>query len=320
MLIDIAIKDADLTGYISKNTLREFFNLFSWVYLEGNVKGAFDPGTKLEVFISRFDLFRFKGSSLCYSAVLFYQKLSRVIDLREFENDIIITAKTGTNKMFFSEDFSYKKLYDMYCENKGDLSPDFLLFNELFKVSSEKEVRKIKSYAEITKSVGVSSLVRPDLSYKLASKQLDVNNNLDFISKDKNKIYILQDSTYSMQQYEGQLRTLKAFILNCAFENQYEVEWLFISDRINHRVTYNRENIESSEIRFVFFGVTVNTSSILIQDEFVGKKVVIITDGTDMFNFPFNTKTKDINVISFLDNINIKDKISTYGRFFKIST
>jgi hypothetical protein len=43
----------------------------------------------------------------------------------------------------------------------------------------------------------------------------------------------------------------------------------------------------------------------------------IITDGTDMFDFPFNTKLR--RLISFLDNINIKDKISKYGRFFKIT-
>jgi hypothetical protein len=39
----------------------------------------------------------------------------------------------------------------------------------------------------------------------------------------------------------------------------------------------------------------VDTSSILIADEFMGKQVVIITD-TDMFDFPFNKK---ISVISF---------------------
>jgi hypothetical protein len=43
----------------------------------------------------------------------------------------------------------------------------------------------------------------------------------------------------------------------------------------------------------------------------MGKQVVIITDGTDMFDFPFNTKLRRL-VISFLDNINIKDKISKY--------
>jgi hypothetical protein len=72
-------------------------------------------------------------------------------------------------------------------------------------------------------------------------------------------------------------------------------------------------------MQFHYSGTFVDTSSILIADEFMGKQVVIITDG-DMFDFPFNTKTKKISVISFLDNINIKDKISKYGRFFKITT
>jgi hypothetical protein len=71
-------------------------------------------------------------------------------------------------------------------------------------------------------------------------------------------------------------------------------------------------------MQFHYSGTFVDTSSILIADEFMGKQVVIITDGTDMFDFPF-TKTKKISV-SFLDNINIKDKISKYGRFFKITT
>jgi hypothetical protein len=72
-------------------------------------------------------------------------------------------------------------------------------------------------------------------------------------------------------------------------------------------------------MQFHYSGTFVDTSSILIADEFMGKQVVIITDGTDMFDFPFNTKLRRL-VISFLDNINIKDKISKYGRFFKITT
>jgi hypothetical protein len=39
ILIDIAIKDAELTGYVSKDTLK--YNLFSWVYIQGNTYGAF---------------------------------------------------------------------------------------------------------------------------------------------------------------------------------------------------------------------------------------------------------------------------------------
>jgi hypothetical protein len=80
---------------------------------------------------------------MCYSAVLFYQK-SKVINLRDLETDLI-RFRTGDNKLFVSNDFTYKQLYDLYAENGGDLSTDFLLFNELFKTSTEKEVKKLSS-------------------------------------------------------------------------------------------------------------------------------------------------------------------------------
>jgi hypothetical protein len=87
---------------------------------------------------------------MCYSAVLFYQKLSKVINLRDLETDLIQGLGTGDNKLFVSNDFTYKQLYDLYAENGGDLSTDFLLFNELFKTSTEKEVKKLSSYSELT--------------------------------------------------------------------------------------------------------------------------------------------------------------------------
>jgi hypothetical protein len=105
--------------------------------------------TKLEKFLSRFDLFRFKGESMCYSAVLFYQKLSKVINLRDLETDLIQGLGTGDNKLFVSNDFTYKQLYDLYAENGGDLSTDFLLFNELFKTSTRsQEVSTVNIAAE----------------------------------------------------------------------------------------------------------------------------------------------------------------------------
>jgi hypothetical protein len=317
--IDIAIKDAGLTGYISKDTLKEFFKLFSWVYVQGDIRGAFTQNTKLEQFFSRFDLFRFKGPTLCYSAVLFYQKLSRVIDMRKLDLGDICSMQAGDNKLFFSDDFTYKELYALYAENPGDLSTDFLLFNELFKSTEEKQVKKISAYSELSSRTDITALVRPDLGYNLALKKLDVNYEKESSVKQDKKIYILQDSTHSMVPYQGQLKMIKAFILETAFKNDYQVEWLFISDRVNSRVLYTKENIATADIRFYFSGVRIDTTKILVQDEFLGKQVVIITDGTDSFNFPINTKTKKINVISFLDNINIKDKISTYGRFFKVS-
>jgi hypothetical protein len=65
------------------------------------------------------------------------QKLSKVINLRDLETDLI-QGLGGDNKLFVSNDFTYKQLYDLYAENGGDLSTDFLLFNELFKTSTEK--------------------------------------------------------------------------------------------------------------------------------------------------------------------------------------
>jgi hypothetical protein len=50
ILIDIAIKDAELTGYVSKDTLKQFYNLFSWVYIQGNTYGAFSKTLNLRSF------------------------------------------------------------------------------------------------------------------------------------------------------------------------------------------------------------------------------------------------------------------------------
>jgi hypothetical protein len=36
---------------------------------------------------------------MCYSAVLFYQKLSKVINLRDLETDLIQGLGTGDNKL-----------------------------------------------------------------------------------------------------------------------------------------------------------------------------------------------------------------------------
>jgi hypothetical protein len=63
------------------------------------------------------------------------------------------------------------------------------------------------------------------------------------------------------------------------FQNDYQVEWLFVSNRINH-ISYNKANIANIDMQFHYSGTFVDTSSILIADEFMGKQVVIITDGT----------------------------------------
>lgn len=317
--IQAELNNSDPTGYVSMKTLKLLFNLFSWVYIEGNIVNAFyERNSELENFLNRFDLFRFKGDSLCYSTVLFYQKLKRVINLRDLNDGIIGQYRPGDNKLLSSEDFNYEELYTLYQEGVGDISSNLLLFNELFSSDLKKDIRKITSYGEVVRASSMSDLVRPDFSYKLATRQLDVNKDLEIPDYADKKLYVLQDSTQSMQNYIPYIKALKAYILNEAFKNDYDVEWLYVSDKINDRAYYSKNYMKSMDIVFTFGGTKVDTSKILTSEEFVGKKVVIITDGTDSFNFPFNTKTKSINVISFKDNINIRNKISTYGRFFKV--
>lgn len=315
--IDTYIKLAELEGYVSKDLLKQLFNLFSWLYMEDDFTKSFD-NSRLALFLSRFDLYRFKGGSICYSAVLFYQKLSKVIDIRELERDNILEVKTGGNKLFSEESFKYKEMYDIYKESKADLSTDFLLFNELFKNKSIDSVKKMTSIGDITRVLGISNIVRPDLMYNILSNKLSIKYEHDLLEKENKKMYVLQDCTFSMQMYDNMLKILKAFIINEAFTHDYEIEWLFISDVIHKRKLYKKENIGDFYVELFYGGIDVNTALILSGEEFINKKVVLITDGTDSLNYNFNTKTKDINVISFLENEKIKNKISNYGRFFKV--
>jgi hypothetical protein len=84
---------------------------------------------------------------------------------------------------------------------------------------------------------------------------------------------------------------VKAFILDTAFKKRLPSR-VAVCIRINHRVSYNKANIANIDMQFHYSGTFVDTSSILIADEFMGKQVVIITDGTDMFDFPFNKKLR----------------------------
>jgi hypothetical protein len=82
--------------------------------------------TKLEKFLSRFDLFRFKENQ-CAILRYCFTKRSKVINLRDLETDLIQGLGTGDNKLFVSNDFTYKQLYDLYAENGGDLSTDSVI-------------------------------------------------------------------------------------------------------------------------------------------------------------------------------------------------
>jgi hypothetical protein len=170
ILIDIAIKDAELTGMSQRHAQAILQFVFLGLH-PGEHLWTFSKNTKLEKFLW-FDLFFDSRRINVLFCGIVLQKLSKVINLRDLETDLIQGLGTGDNKLFVSNDFTYKQLYDLYAEN-GDLSTDFLLFNELFKTSTEKV--KLSSYSELTKLTNITNLVRPDLAYSLATNKLNVN-------------------------------------------------------------------------------------------------------------------------------------------------
>lgn len=319
LLISKAKEDIESNGYVSDKVLRILFDVFTWLYIEGLVEEAFITESALKQFLMSFDLTIFMGDGPIYSTILLYNKMARSLNLRSLEIGNVISKKEGANKELTGSDFKYKDLYNIYKKSACDISSDFLIFNELFNPTVSKEKIKMTSYGEITKLVSSADYVRPDFKYKMSKKTFDIKENrIENDQDESNKLYVLQDSSYSMKGQLDALNMIKVFILEQAFKNNYNVNWLNITNQIKDEVLFSKESIELIDRPDTFYSGTMNVSEILCLNRFKDKKVIIITDGTDDFDISFNTKTRDISVVSFKENINLKNKIRKYGRFFKI--
>lgn len=318
--LDEKLKDFHIKGYVSKKVLKLLFNIFSWIYLEDKLlnKAYIITNNKLKELFDSFNLHNFKGDSIYYSAILFYILLSKLVDIRALEKGEIAKVKdTNSNKLLHGKSFSFDSLYDIYKNADADLSDNLLLFDSIFIPNNDKEVRNIKSFGEIVNVNSFSSLVRPDLHYKLATKQLLVKVEKEEYNKTP-IVYVLQDATYSMERFQEQLKVLKAFILDRSFSNNYDINWLEVTTYIRSEKLYTKKELDKIDFSFNFYGSKVNTELILTDKRFENKKVIIITDGTDNFNFKFNTVTTDINIITFSENKFIKNKILNYGKYFRL--
>ena len=313
--LENVFSEFDMPGFISMKILRFFFNVFSWYYMEGHIKNL-NIGEPFDKLFNDINLKDFKQDSIAYSAVLLYCRASKKFNMRKLDLGDLDESDIGDNKKYAKEDFSDKKLFELYRNTPTDLSADFLLFNKLFIQNSDKESGNIVNYSDVVRSTNIYSLVLPNLPYKLATKTLTVSKER-VIDDEQRILYVLQDSTRSMKKYIKELYMLKGFILNEAFKHNFRVEWLYTSDEVIDRATYSRTQTENLE-HLVFYGYKMNVSNILTSNEFLNKQVLIITDGTDNFDFDFTTKTKKINFISFTDNIILKNKLSAYGRFFRL--
>jgi hypothetical protein len=89
--------------------------LFSWVYIQEHL-WSIQQNTKLESFFPGLICFDSRENQCATARYL--QKLSKVINLRDLETDLIQGLGTGDNKLFVSNDFTYKQLYDLYAEKE----------------------------------------------------------------------------------------------------------------------------------------------------------------------------------------------------------
>lgn len=313
--LENVFSEFDMPGFISMKILRLFFNVFSWYYMEGHIKHL-KIGPPFDKLFDDINLKDFKEDSIAYSAVLLYCRASKKFNMRKLDLGDLDESELGDNKKYEKEDFSDKKLFELYRNTATDLSDDFILFNRLFIQNSDKETSNIENYSDVVRSTNAYSLALPNLPYKLATKTLSVSKERE-VNNEQRVLYVLQDSTRSMKKYIKDLYMLKGFILNEAFKYNYRVEWLYTSDEIVDRAVYSKTQTDNLE-HLVFKGYKMDVSKILTSNEFLNKQVLIITDGTDNFDFDFTTKTKKINFISFTDNVILKNKLSAYGRFFRL--
>lgn len=314
-LFEIEKREFNLPMFVSDIVLYMLFDVLSWSFFNAPIKNAYKDVPKLGELFESINIDYVAHLPLVEASLYLYVKLSKEYDMRSIEKGEVVKIKEGDNKALGKDDFTISELYDTYKKGKADISKDLLNFNDLLISTNIKAVVNIQSFGEITKAARLFDLALPDLHYKLGTKTLLVNHNVENTGHDDKLLYVLQDSTYSMKKFIDKLLNVKAFIIDAAIKNDYKVVWLYVSNGERERDVYDKDNYTIGE-DIIYTGINVNMTSLLLKEEFNHKKVVIITDGTDSFDFKFNTSTSDISCISFIDNINIRNKINMHGRYF----
>ena len=284
-------------------------------------------GKASDAFISKKAASRFKvfdgmvGVFIDYDpytgAVMLYRKLFKTLDMRALSSGSFRRLDGEKNKKLLAKDFNSSMFYDKYSKGSIELSDDVVLFDRDIKYIPNKDRVHMKSYMEIGKLVHLQDFASPVFKINLAKKNLHVYKNTEKLDITE-KLYVIQDATLSMSRFKDKLQAVKAFILDRLVGKEVEVEWIYVSDNVVKRDIYTIDNYEDIYNEApLFAGTSFNITKILYSDDFLNKKVVIITDGTDGLDADFKSKTKDINIITFSDNEEIKNKLINYGKVFK---
>ena len=313
-----------ISGYVSMKALKVFYDLFFWVYLEkNNIYNAFEnniEAIKLKRLVSIMNLSAFiSRDGPAYSAALLYQKMSQIIDMRSFDEDMIIEldGEINPNKFMEEGDFIDITLYNKYKNSNYDIDKSFFIFNEGISHSFSIQSNKMKYYSQAMRAKNKSDLVRKDLWYRLYSKELIINDLENSEHKGNNKIIVLQDSSISMNEYKDKLSFIKNIIINDASLNEYEVEWIEGARNVTDVTLYSKNNYKYEGIKeYTLYNFDINR--ILNKEKITGEKIIVITDGEDYLEYiPLVNNT--LNVISFNDNDTFKGLASiNNGKYFKL--
>ena len=305
-----------IEGYVSMNVLKVFYKAFTWVFLGNGIKDAAIKDKKIKAFFNLLSLETFREATISESAILLYIYLQKRVNIRELESSRIVSIGGGKNKLLEEKDFVTKELYTFYMEADADIDKEFLLFNSSYnRVTNTPITTTIKSHGAVNSAVRKYELALNSLPYKLVNKTLLIKDSAE--TSEKGELIILQDCTYSMSSYKGLIFNIRAAILNKAVEEGIKVIWAYVSNKVVDINIYD-SNALSGLTDFVLDKETrVELSGILCSDLCKGKKVVVITDGTDDFDFEFESKATEINFIYFKKNVKLLNKITSYGRTFR---
>jgi len=323
--IERELNNFELSGYVSMRALKTFYDMFFWVYLEkGYINNAFkdsEEAYKLSRIVSILNLSAFiSKDGPAYSAVLLYQKMAQIIDMRSFDSGSVkeLSSK-DSNKVMDRDDFITEKMYDAYISSNLDIPKNIILSNrDIFTgISDVKKDSIIKHVSQVFNLSSVSDIVKDDFSYKLATKKLIVRTSTSEKGIDEaiNRIVVIQDNTASMVKHVDKLSLIKLYILNFAISNGMVVDWHYSNN--NEVDTYNMGNIHKDILLGDFRGVGMDISSVLSKNVCKDNKIIFVTDGEDSFDLDFTSGAKELSVISFTNNNGLKIGALKSGKFFK---
>lgn len=317
--IKVELGSFRFTGHVSDTMLKIIYDVLSFKMLLGSPKDAFKEEGKLSELFEAFDYSLVSHDTIYEATAAIYRMFSTQYNIRDLELGVIEDYKVEDNKVITEKGFKFPKLFKMYVKAPGDINKNFLLFNKIFSSKESKSVRKIRGPHEIIRANTISDLAIQDV---LISKVILKSLNVKVHHNEKlphDELVIIQDASSTMEMYKHTISAIKAFVMDSAISKGYDVRWIYATKSIHSDKIYSEDNISEIIDYDEYFKSSLDLSSILSSKDLIGKNVVIITDGTDDFNFPIHLVTHNIHLVYFKENEKLINKFSNYGKCFKAS-